>query len=209
MDKSMDLRRKKNFKEKVNLYHFYYKKKGVYSFLLKNSIKIIIGLAVLVGVVLFVKSLIPDFDESFQALLEKFDTLPVLLLFTVSETLLGLIPPDIFIVWAQKFDVPYLMVFFLGCLSYLGGVLSYGIGNRIGHIPKVDKWVKKKFVEHFDKIRKWGGVLIIFAALFPLPFSPICMVAGMVRFPLPAFFTLALFRFARFFGYAVVLFQLF
>ncbi|MCB0803730.1 MAG: VTT domain-containing protein, partial [Flavobacteriales bacterium] len=103
----------------------------------------------------------------------------------------------------------YLMVFFLGCLSYLGGVFSYFIGNGIGKLPKVDKWLKKKFVEHFDKIRKWGGVLIIFAALFPLPFSPICMVAGMVRFPLPAFFTLALFRFARFFGYALVLFHVF
>ena len=206
----MDLRRKKNLKEKVNLYHSYYKKKGVYSFLIKNSIKIGIGLILLVGILYFVKSLIPDFDNSFEALLEKFDTLPVLIFFTVSESvLLGIIPPDLFIVWAQKFELPYLMVFFLGCLSYLGGVISYGIGNKIGHLPKVDNWLKKKFVEHFEKIRKWGGVLIIFAALFPLPFSPICMIAGMVRFPIPAFLWLGLFRFARFFGYALVLFQVF
>ena len=68
-------------------------------------------------------------------------------------------------------------------------------------------WIKKKFIKHFELIRKWGGVLIIFAALFPLPFSAVCIVAGSVRFPLPAFFTLGLFRFIRFFGYALVLFK--
>jgi membrane protein YqaA with SNARE-associated domain len=61
--------------------------------------------------------------------------------------------------------------------------------------------------DHIKQIRTWGGVLIVFAALFPLPFSPVCMAAGMIRFPLPAFFLLGLFRFARFFGYALILYK--
>ena len=199
------LRRKK--KKKINQFHQYYKRKGVYTFLWKNSLKVIVVFAVIIAALVFVKSQIPDFDARLEVLLDTFNTPSVLSIFLLSESLLGLIPPDFFIVWAKKFDFPYLMVGFLGVLSYLGGAISYFIGKYIGGLPKVEKWIKKKFIKHFELIRKWGGVLIVFAALFPLPFSAVCIVAGAVRFPLPAFFTLGLFRFVRFFGYALVLFN--
>lgn len=209
MSQTVGYRKKKKFKVRVNIYHFYYKKKGVYSFLFKNMAKIAIGLLALIAILYFVKGLIPDFDNSLDQLINRFDTLPVLSIFLLSESILGLIPPDLFIVWSQKFDYPYAMISLLALLSYLGGLISYYIGKRLGSLPRINSWIKKKFIVHFDKIQKWGGVLIIFAALFPLPFSPVCMVAGMVRFPIPAFLSLALFRFARFFAYALVLFKVF
>lgn len=205
----MEVKRKKNIKAKASIYHFYYKKKGVYSFLAKNVLKVGIGLLALVLILYLLNNLLPDFQGSIDRFINRFDTIPVLSLFFLSESLLGLIPPDIFIVWAQKFPSPYLMISLLAILSYTGGLVSYFIGKFIGQIPKVNLWLQGKFIEHFDKIRKWGGVLIIFAALFPLPFSPVCIVAGMVRFPIPAFLLLATFRWVRFFAYAAVLFKLF
>ena len=120
---------------------------------------------------------------------------------------LGLIPPDFFILWGKQFQNPYAMVGLLAALSYGGGVISYIIGVYIGKLPKVHNWLERKFLNHIDNLRKWGGVLIVFAALFPLPFSPVCAAAGMVRFPVKTFLLLGLFRFLRFFGYALVLFK--
>lgn len=198
---------RKERKRKFSSYHVYYKRKGVYSFLWKNSLKILIGFTFLIVGFLWIKSLIPNFDARLESLLNVFNTYSVLSIFFASESLLGLIPPDFFIVWAQKFDFPYAMVGLLAILSYLGGIVSYFIGKYISGLPSVEVWIKKKFIKHFELIKSWGGVLIVFAALFPLPFSAVCIVAGSVRFPLPAFFTLGLFRFARFFGYAVFLFS--
>lgn len=205
MSKVQKERRTKS--KKVSKYHAYYKRTGVYTFLWKNSLKVLGVFALFIGAILFIKSQIPDFDQKLEALLNEFNTPSVLTIFFLSESLLGLIPPDFFIVWAKKFSFPYGMVGLLAILSYLGGVTSYFIGKYIGGLPKVDAWIKKKFIKHFTLIKKWGGVLIVFAALFPLPFSAVCIVAGAVRFPLPAFFTLGLFRFIRFFGYALVLFK--
>lgn len=204
MEKEASRRKKK---KRINQFHLYYKRKGVYTFLLKNSLKVIVIFGVIIAALLFVKSQISDFDIKLEALLNSFNTPGVLSIFLLSESLLGLIPPDLFIVWTKKFDFPYLMVGLLAILSYLGGTISYFIGKYLGSLPKIEKWIRKRFIKHFELIKRWGGVLIVFAALFPLPFSAVCIVAGAVRFPLPSFFLLGLFRFVRFFGYAIVLFK--
>ena len=154
------------------------------------------------------KAYFPDYDTKLQILLDSINTYWALAIFFTSETILGLIPPDLFIIWAKKFASPYGMVTLLACLSYLGGVIAYFLGKYIGGLPKIEQWILTKFDKHFKLIQKWGGVLIVFAALFPLPFSAICLVAGAVRFPFKTFLALGLFRFARFFGYALVLLNL-
>lgn len=195
--------------KKINRYHHYYRRKGVYTFLWRNSVKLVVGLIVLIGIILLLNALAPDLEKQFEALLATFTTTKTLTLFFASESLLGLIPPDLFIIWAQKFDAPYGMVAILALLSYAGGVTSYFMGNYISHLPKVEDWLKRKFLDQLILMRKWGGIMIVFAALFPLPFSPVCMIAGTIRFPKYTFFTLGLFRFLRFFGYALVLFKVF
>ncbi|MBL4709184.1 MAG: short-chain dehydrogenase [Flavobacteriales bacterium] len=197
-------RRKKN---RINTYHHYYKRKGVYTFLWKNSLKIIlIFSAIIVGFILF-KNQIPDYDVKLELILNRINTWSALSIFFISETILGLIPPDLFIIWSKKFSSPYLMVSLLALLSYAGGIIAYFIGKYIGNIARVETWIMQKFSKHFTLIRKWGGVLIVFAALFPLPYSSICLVAGVVRFPFITFLLLGLFRFVRFFAYALILFS--
>lgn len=195
-------------RSKLNIYHHYYKRKGVYTFLWKNSLKITIGFAVIIGAFLIFKEYVPNYDAKLESILNSINTWWALSIFFLSETILGLIPPDLFIIWAKKFDSPYYMVSVLAVLSYTGGVIAYFLGKYIGGLPKVEKWILSKFDKHFIMIRKWGGVLIVFAALFPLPFSSICSVAGAVRFPFKTFLVLGLFRFIRIFGYALFLLNL-
>ena len=209
MGQAIQLGEKKTVTKKIKRYHHYYRRKGGYSFFIKNSIRVAIGLLILIGAILLLRQLAPNIEQQFEALLASFTTTKTLIFFYASESLFGLVPPDLFIIWAQKFSFPYGMVAILALLSYVGGVTSYFMGNYISHIPSVENWIKKKFLDQLMKIRKWGGLMIVFAALFPLPFSPVCMIAGTIRYPLPGFFVLALFRFARFFGYALVLFKVF
>ncbi len=209
MGKERAGKEKKKLGKQLNRYHYYYRRKGVYTFLIRNSARQAVGLVLLIAIVLLLRYFAPNLEESFEALLQSFTTTKTLLLFFASESLFGLIPPDLFIIWTQKFPYPYLMVGVLAVLSYVGGFVSYLIGNYISHLPKVENWIKKKFLDQLILMRKWGGIVIVFAALFPLPFSPVCMIAGTIRFPKYTLLLLGLFRFLRFFGYALVLFKVF
>lgn len=131
----------------------------------------------------------------------------ILTVFYVSESLLGLIPPDFFIAWSSSMEKPYEMVTLLALLSYIGGITSYCIGKQLGKIPKVERYVLKKFINHFEIVRKWGGFMIVFSALFPIPYSAACMAAGIIRYPFVPFLLLGLFRFARFYAYAIIIFK--
>ena len=197
-------KKRKNYR--LNKYHVFYKRKGVYSYFFKNLVKVLIGMGLLLLILFMFQYFVPDFNAQLEAMLTHFKPLSILIVFFLSESILGLIPPDIFIIWAQNFSFPYAMVGLLAFISYLGGAVSYLIGTYIGRIPAVEIWLNKKFESSFDQIKKWGGILIVFAALFPLPFSPVCMAAGTIRFPLATFFILGTFRFVRFFLYAVVLY---
>ncbi len=206
---SITLKKRKTFSRKTTQYHHYYRRKGVYEFLFKNLYKLLIGLGLLMGLILGFQFAFPDFNVTFLAFLNDVPDIPVISLFFISESFLGLIPPDLFIIWAQKFSQPYWMVFGLAVLSYLGGLVSYFIGKYIGHIAFLERMLLPVIQKQKALINQFGGIIIIFAALFPLPFSPICMVAGAVDYQFFPFVRLALFRFLRFFAYAMVLFQVF
>ncbi|MEQ9229482.1 MAG: VTT domain-containing protein, partial [Cyclobacteriaceae bacterium] len=61
-----------------------------------------------------------------------------------------------------------------------------------------------KFEEQFNK---FGGFLVIVAALTPLPFSGICMLVGSTRYPFKRFLLFSLARVVRFTVYAYIIWQ--
>jgi membrane protein YqaA with SNARE-associated domain len=131
----------------------------------------------------------------------------VLVFFFVSETFLGLIPPDLFIIWAKQFASPYILVTVLAVLSYLAGLLAYYLGLRLVALEKLRLYIHVKFQKQFGMLRSWGGLIIVIAALLPLPFSTMCLGAGMMKFSFKTLAILGVFRIARFFAYAAVLYQ--
>jgi membrane protein YqaA with SNARE-associated domain len=126
----------------------------------------------------------------------------------LSEVVFGILPPDFFILWAHAFPYPWAMVGLLSIVSYLGGIASYLLGQRLHHVPKIKELVDVRFASHFAQIKRFGGLLIFLAALTPLPFPPVCTVAGVVNFRFRWFLWVAATRFLRFFLYALFIFGL-
>lgn len=199
--------RRKHVRRKLDFYHLYFKKSGLYRFFYKNIFKLIAALIMVFLLIYLAKVFLPNIEETMEVFFQKFNKFWVLAVFYISESLLGLIPPDFFIAWSSSMEKPWEVLTLLALFSYMGGITSYSIGKWLGKIPRIERYVVKKFINHFQTIKKWGGFMIVFAALFPIPYSAACMAAGIIRYPFVPFLLLGLFRFARFYAYAVLIFK--
>jgi membrane protein YqaA with SNARE-associated domain len=196
--------------QKVQALNRYSHRSGFYDLVLANVLKIVAVVVLLVGVWM----LAAPHLAAHQAGLHRFiqDRLPpasVLWLFYVSESVLGMIPPDLFMLWAKARypETPYLMVTVLAAISYLGGITAYGIGSRIEHIPSVHRYLFERHAEHVRFMRQWGGAFIVIAALLPIPYAIASTIAGMVEYPFRSYLLFGLTRFIRFYAYALVIFN--
>jgi membrane protein YqaA with SNARE-associated domain len=191
----------------IRRYHFFYHRKGFYKFLRSITVKFGVIMAVILLALYMFELFTPGISHYFQVYSTAFSKELVLTFFFISETLLGLIPPDLFIVWAKQFASPYAVVTVLAVLSYLAGLLAYYLGVRLVAINKMRQYIHVKFEKQFAMLRSWGGLIIVIAALLPLPFSTMCLGAGMLKFSFRTLAILGVFRIARFFVYAAVLYQ--
>lgn len=203
------LRKSEKSKNRFNLYHAYYKRKGFYEFMYSKGLRAAIIFIIILVLLWLAERFIIDTDYIFASVIDNIPDWQVVILFSFSEIGFGLIPPDFFIVWSQKFSQPYLILTCLALISYFASFISYWIGTRFRKIPRIENFLNKKFEKHLVKIRKWGGILIVFSALFPLPFSFFNIIAGMLKYPFNYFWIYALTRIPRFYIYAVFLFEIF
>lgn len=194
------------FFHRMKRFHNYYRRTGFYKFLLSKVIKLIFVILAILGIIFFVEKYVVDINTIKEAV-QSMHTAFVLVFFLATESLLGLIPPDIFIAWAERFAYPYLMLTLLGVMSYLGGIISYKIGRFLRRSKKINTYLEQKFANHFYSVKRWGGLLIIIAALLPLPFSTICMAAGAVKYPFRSLLLFGLTRFLRFYVYGAFIFK--
>lgn len=185
--------------------HRYYSQSGFYGFLSKNVIKVILILLAVLLTFFVLEKWVIDLDRIFSSFFRNMSDVNVFILFAISESLFGLIPPDFFIIWTRKFSQPWLLITLLAIISYLGGIVSYLIGRKIRRIKILNCYIEQKFGDHFRKIKRWGSLFIIVAALFPLPYSTICMISGILRFPYKVFLLIGTTRLLRFYFYALVL----
>lgn len=185
------------------------RKKGFFSYIVKNLLLILLVYALVVLIVYLVGKYLLDFNALFGGLLENLSTRFVLLLFFVSESFTGMIPVDLFVIWTQKFASPLPWLALLGILSYAGGVISYGIGKWIATRPRINTFTEKRLVKYMDFVHKWGGAFIIIAALLPFtPFSLVVIAVTLFRFPFRLFLLFALARLVRFVLQGIFFFDL-
>ncbi len=194
-------------KPKYKLLHQYYKYTGFYSFIWEGIRKAIIPTALIVGVLFYVNYKVINLNEGLIYITKNFSDFFIFTVFLASETILGLIPPDIFIAWTKNTESPLLYLTILAFLSYLGAVLAYFIGMGIAAIPSVNKYLYGKMTKHIINMQKWGGFLIAVGALLPLPFAIACLAAGMINFSRKHFFLFALLRFGRFIIYGFLIYS--
>lgn len=198
--------KEKSGKSRLKLLHQYYSYTGFYSFVwqaVKKALPYIIGAIIAIYVV-------NHFFDINGALIKLTEILPsygVLSFFFVSETLLGLIPPEIFIAWSGKMPNPWGYLSILAILSYTGGLLAYHLGRMITKIPSVHNYLEVKMQKQLKNSRKWGGFLIIVGALLPLPFSISCIAAGIIKFPFKIVALFGALRLLRFVIYGLVIFN--
>ncbi len=193
-------------KPRWKLLHQYYSYTGFYSFLGRSLLKatppILVFIALLLGIHFFVM----DVNTMLDYVTANFPDIGVFAVFFTSESILGLIPPEIFIAWSGKSDLPWIYLSILAVLSYLGGVISYFFGRGVANIPSVFVYLEVKMSKHIKNMRKWGGLLIIVGALLPLPFAISSIAAGIIKFPFGNYLLFGLLRLVRFAIYGVMIF---
>ena len=197
----------KRRKSKTKLLHQYYRYTGFYAFIGNSLKKSAIPVILIILGLYLVNEYVFTIDDGLEFLTQTFSRTGVLIVFFISETLLGLIPPEIFIGWSKKTATPILNLSILATLSYTGGILSYFIGKTIQKITTVKNYLEVKMAKHLKNTGKWGGFLILIGALLPVPFSITCVAAGMIKYPLKGVVLFGLFRFVRFALYAWAIFN--
>lgn len=178
-------------------------------FFVRNLGKGLLWLSLLIGGFILLKDRIdlnylqwlsPIYEEPFL----------VYLIYSTSELFFGIIPPEIFMIWSLRLGklASYaLNVGALAVISYVAGVLGYLIGNYLNHTRLYD-YLQKNLFGHYERyFQRFGGFLIVVAALTPLPFSGVSMLVGSVEFPAKKYLLFASARFIRFAAYSYIVWQ--
>lgn len=195
-------------KSRIRLLHQYYNYTGFYSFVWKSVKKAVLPIVLFIGALWAIDHYLLDIEDMLVTITETYAPFEVLSIFFLSESLLGLVPPELFIAWAGKSASPFLYLTLLAAASYLGGIVSYYIGVGITKIPAVHEAMELRMAKHIKNTRKWGGFLIIVGALLPIPFAMTSIAAGIIKFPFSSYLIFGLLRFARFYLYALVIFEM-
>lgn len=195
-------------KSRFRLLHQYYSYTGFYTFIKSSLGKAIKPIVIFIFSLWLVHAFIIDFDDLFTSITTTYSPVTILGVFLASESILGLIPPEIFIAWAGKTETPIFYLSMLASLSYLGGIFSFFIGKAIANMPTVYDYLEVKMQKHVKMIRKWGGFLIVVGALLPIPFSMTSIAAGAIKYSFKNYLLFGLVRFLRFYLYALVIFNI-
>ena len=190
-----------------SLAHRYYKITRFYSFLKNTAYQAFFMIVIFVLLLMAVNFFIIDINLLINNILETYSPKIVILCFLISESILGLIPPEIFILWSSKSGSPFLFLFALATVSYIGGAVSYFIGMRISLMPAVSKHVERKIKQHIINLRKWGGLFIVLGAISPIPHSIVSIGAGLIDYKFKYYLLWSLFRYLRFVIYYLVILQ--
>ncbi len=199
---------KTNKKNRLQLLHQYYKYTGFYSFLKDALKKAIPPIILVVAIIAAIHYFVIDLNDVLQYVIDNYSNALVLTLFFVSESIFGIIPPELFIAWSDKTPNPILYLSIIALLSYLGGAVSYFSGRAALKISAVHNYLEVRMVKHLKNARKWGGFLILVGALLPLPFAIASFAAGMIKFDFKYWAIFGLARFIRFAIYGAAIFSL-
>lgn len=197
-----------NKKPRWKLLHQYYNYTGFYRFVGNSLKKAILPILLFVGVLVAVNEFVININSVLVTVTETFSPLGILLVFLASESLLGLVPPELFIAWAGKSAMPIAYLSLLALASYMGGIFSYFMGRGITRIPSVHKYLETRMSKHIKNTEKWGGFLIVVGALLPIPFAMTSIAAGIINYKFRHYLLFGLLRFIRFYGYALVIFKI-
>lgn len=171
-------------------------------FLWKNLLRGLIWFAVIITAYILASE---DLKVYQQEINDIGDRLPLLLgIFTVSEIVFGIIPPELFmLIWQSKGILSEYVInlTYLTLISYAAGVIGYYIGNFFSKTNAYQK-ISDRYLKQYDKqLKKFGLYIVLVGAVTPVPFSATCMLAGSVNLPIKDFLLICISRIIRFAAY--------
>lgn len=193
---------------RIKILNRYYRITKFYSFMQNIAFKTVLILGLIILLYLALDHFIVDTEVLFNSLVSKFSPLLMFSIFFTSEFLLGLIPPEFFIAWTSKTINPWLHVFLLGSLSYLVGILAYYLGKFLFQLKAVKVFLEKRVSKYTHSLKKWGGFFIVAGAMLPIPYSMVSLTSGLINYHIKYYLFWSLFRYLRFFLYALVVFRM-
>ncbi|MDR1860462.1 MAG: hypothetical protein LBR06_06040 [Bacteroidales bacterium] len=128
----------------------------------------------------------------------------VYLIYSGSEIFFGLFPPEFFMIWGKEYlkhDPAFSYwanVVLLAAISYGAGVLSFTLGRYLQRTVIMRYMSRNFFAKYWPLFRKYGSVLIVTAAMTPLPWSTISLLVGSTSYPMQRFLMVALTRLLRY-----------
>ncbi|MBL7847594.1 MAG: VTT domain-containing protein [Cyclobacteriaceae bacterium] len=172
------------------------------SFLFRNLFRGLIWFAVILTAYILAAEEIAVYQKEINNI---GDRLPLLLgIFTVSEVVFGIIPPELFmLIWQSKgvLSEYAINLTYLTLISYGAGVLGYYIGYYFSKTPFYVQIHQRYLKQYDEKLRTYGLYLVLVGAITPVPFSATCMLAGSVHTPIDKFLLICVTRIIRFAGY--------
>lgn len=169
------------------------------SFFFKNLLKGLAWFAVIITAYILVQGELKVYETQINKVGDNM--LLLLSIFTVSEIIFGIIPPEFFMLIWQTKGVVSEYIFNLSILtliSYGAGVVGYFIGYYFARAP-LFKGIYLKYLKPLEgSLKKYGGLLVVVGAVTPVPYSATCMLAGSVNFSFKTFLLLCITRIIRF-----------
>ena len=178
-------------------------------FFLRNLLRGLFWFAILITAFLIIrKNISLDFMELLEPIFDN--TTLIITVFSLSELLFGIIPPELFMIWALREEDLQQYIFYISIfsvISYLAGVAGYLFGSYLDTTVYF-RYVRKRFLgKYHTLLHKFGFFLILVAAITPLPYSGISMLVGSLRYPMNRFIFWGLARFLRFAVYAFLIWE--
>ena len=197
------------FRRYMLLQHLIMQRNGVYTFINANVTKLLLSITIILLSFYFFDTYILDIDSAAAWATGLLSPFGLISLFFFSEISIGFITPELLIVWADETLKPTWMLILLASLSYLAGILGYFLGQFWRTRAFVRNFILERYRETFIQLNRFGGLLIILAALTPLPYPIVSQLSGVNNYPFHKFALLTLVRFLRFAIYGALLYKLF
>ena len=183
--------------------------KEKFQFLFKHLGRGLLWLSLLVGgFIIFKNNVSLDYLDWLKPVYER-PTI-VFLIYSASELLFGIIPPEIFMIWSLRsgeVNIYIQQIALLAIISYSAGVVGFMIGRYLQNTRFFKVFKKKVFGKYEKYLYRFGAFIIIVAAVTPLPFSGLSMLVGSVEFPFKKYLLFASFRFLRFVAYSMIIWE--
>lgn len=184
-------------------------KRDFYNYFSQNLIRGFLYLAGLILLLVFVKKYFESQYVAIELWLSE-DYWLMFLIFLISELLVGILPPELFMLWTK--DDPAILYEWVIVAMCVISLMAGWINFYFGHLISEMRFFKGLFGRRLRKYRKrydqYGGGIILVAAITPLPFALISLIAGSLSYPSKKYLIYSSFRILRFVVYGLIIWNL-